>query len=878
MAHKRSEKKRSPLQFQESKLSTVDWIIYFIIFFYLGLVIYSFTPYTHNLDEIKVSILYVLGPILLCLYLFFCAQGYLRIFRSRVLVFLLGYFAVMLVSTLVAGKHYSWVGWLQLGFHISLLGAFFFGFGLIRSKEDIHRVLFLWMIFGLGTAVFGLFHYAGGFKIFIKIFVTEENRYRPMSILFQTFVSAQDDMFSTILNRQFYAAFLVMLLPLSAAYAIVEERSHLWRYIGIAATILMGICLYLAHSKASSGATVVTAFAFLVLYKLFARYKKIRIPHLGIWIAGFLMIALTLGVFTADVGPEKFKTVKRSVESRVIIWGGGWDMFLYGPGSDNWYELESAPPLSPRSLLLGCGPGSFRLVFPRYRSPDYHLHDISNVTLYSHNRYLDLLSETGLLGFVCYMGFILLFFTKGMKGLFKSEHGELRVYNIAFMCSIFGILLSNIFSPNCRWTVVATNMWAILGFGFGVFLYEETSLIKSKEPQKKSRQLPKARIIPSPGLANSLLILMALLLPVVFLCARFGVKRFQGAKFNNTGLTYSKVGEAYQEEGARLSAASPNQEQQEMIEKLAYMSQRYYHAAIDSFNKALAKNRFFITTYYKLAHAYNAVDDVENSLNTYLELRKYAPDYSEIHFNLGVVYAVLSRQKRVKAMKNKKVNQPLLKEAKEFDDTSLKEFRIAAKMSNKHQVQGMYGKKLLLAAKYKEAKKVFEFLLSLSPDELEYIRTLAMICDRTRDEEAALKYYTRLFHIDPTNDAYFNRLEGAYRKSGDEEKFESFLKEAVGANPLDPLPRLRLLQLYIKNNDAENIKKQLTVFTALPNLDKRLSRDPVQRQSQLYELSQAARGVNLEKEERFFLKKCLALDSGTSIGKSCQTRLREISN
>ena len=130
------------------------------------------------------------------------------------------------------------------------------------------------------------------------------------------------------------------------------------------------------------------------------------------------------------------------------------------------------------------------------------------------------------------------------RRLLRSNDGKIRVYIIAFMCSIFGILLSNIFSPNGRWTVVAANLWAILGLGFGAIevARDET------DSQTKTATTPSTLQLPTPMKANLLLVLIVLLLPVVYLSARFSIRRFLGAKYNNNGLNLSKTGEAYDEE------------------------------------------------------------------------------------------------------------------------------------------------------------------------------------------------------------------------------------------------------------------------------------------------------------------------------------------
>lgn len=884
MARVRKKSRIAPPSIKNTeKLSGIHLFLWFLTFAYLGLVVFGFTQYTHNLDEIKVTFLYVGGPILLLVYLFFAATGYVRIFPKFPALLLVGYMLVLFISTLFAGEHYSWIGWIQLCFRLSCLGGFLICYGLMRSKTDVRRAIFIFMVFGLGTTIFGLFHYAGGFQLIENLFYqSESSKTSQLYMLIHTFAFARDDMFSTILNRQFYAAFLVMLIPLSTAYSIVEDKKHFWKYAAIAASIFMVICLYLAHSKASSGALVLTALAFIILYRLFAKYKKIKIPHLGIWIIGFVILALTLGFFTADVGPEKFKTIHRSVESRTIIWKGGWDQFLYGAGPENWYEIDDLP-LNFRSILIGPGPGTFRLIFPRYRSPDYHLHDISNVTLFSHNRYLDLLAENGLLGFLLYMAFFGLFFYMAMKYLLKSRDGEMRVFLIAFICSIFGIMLSNIFSPNNRWAVVATNMWAILGLGFGA-IYTAKDRIAAAEAKDKDESPPPSRTLamPSPAVSTSLIVAVVFLLPVAFLCVKFGMQRFTGAAKHNTGLTMVKQSEIYTEEIEKMERAVQQNPQMasrlnEQIQKYKGVRDRLVMSAIEYYHRALEDNPYFITTYYKLAHAYNTIHDIENSLKTYERLQKYAPDYSEVHFNLGVVSSSLAQLRREQASRaSGEEKTRLLNESEKFEEKALNEFQIAAEMSNKPAVQEMYGRKLIMMRNFEEAREVFRYLIELQPGNRLHIRTMAWLCDQLDDKESALKYFKEIFKSDPTNEYYARRVEELLQELERQDEYRDFLIEFVEINPLDPAPRMRLIELYVREDDMKGLEDQLKALSRLPDLIVNIGRTPSEQQERLWGLALAAQKTGDLSLEKIFLEKTLNIDRSTSIGISAQKRLKQL--
>src|SRR5690606_30405272 len=100
-----------------------------------------------------------------------------------------------------------------------------------------------------------------------------------------------------------------------------------------------------------------------------------------------LLMAATDLYFTIGDLRGQLKNIQERVGPRRAIYAGALGMFADNP-------------------LFGGGPGSFRLLFPEYRSPDYHLTRISNLTLYAHNWVLDLLAETGLAGTLAYLAFL----------------------------------------------------------------------------------------------------------------------------------------------------------------------------------------------------------------------------------------------------------------------------------------------------------------------------------------------------------------------------------------------------------------------------------------------------------------------------------------
>ena len=565
-----------------------------IAYSYLVFIIFSFTPWTNNLDEIKVAALFVGGPILLCLYLFFAARGELRLFPKVPLAILVGYTAVLLLSTLMAGKPYSWAGKIEQMKNLAFLGGFFMFFGLMRTRRDISRSLFLWTLFAFGTAIFGLFHYVGGFELLEKPY---HDPMPAMQVLFKTLAKSKGEMFSTFLGQNLFATFLIMLIPILLGYVIIEKKRS--RRVFAAITIgLMMICFILTRPR-------------------------------DIYFKGFMR--------------------------RSILWKGAWEMFLHGPGGERWYEVKN-PPLNPRSIIIGCGPASYRIIFPRYRNPNYYKYDISHLSLSSFNRFLDLLSETGIIGFACYIGFLCAFFASGLRLLRKTNEREKRIILLGIIFGMLVVCLVDIFRPSSRWESFAAVFWVMLGIGFGVF----ETMREEMHPA-----VPPTRIVHSLGILCLAAVLMA------FFSGVYGVRYFISAIYNNKGLTEASKGEN------EISRFEYELSKQGTVNQKA---KEYFLSAIAEYKQSLRFNPTFITSYYKMAHAYNAIGDEESALKTYQELQKYSPDYSQVHYNLGNMHLALAQKTKDQTVAGK------------LGEEALRELKIAAHMSNEESVQDVYHK------------------------------------------------------------------------------------------------------------------------------------------------------------------------------------------
>jgi O-antigen ligase len=118
--------------------------------------------------------------------------------------------------------------------------------------------------------------------------------------------------------------------------------------------------------------------------------------------------------------------------------------------------------------ILGVGLGSFRVAFPRYQSfPDSKIWD------HAHNDYVEILSETGLLGGLLLLGALLLFFRlafRHLKEKLKTETGRIQLGAALGAC---GLLVHSLFDFNLH--IEANAVW------FAICAALATNSLKTKQ-------------------------------------------------------------------------------------------------------------------------------------------------------------------------------------------------------------------------------------------------------------------------------------------------------------------------------------------------------------------------------------------------------------
>lgn len=109
---------------------------------------------------------------------------------------------------------------------------------------------------------------------------------------------------------------------------------------------------------------------------------------------------------------------------------------------------------------------------------------------YSHNNYIELLANYGLLGFGLFYTPIVVILVLGYKRLLRTHDSELRKYLIWTLMAVAAILASNMFIPSYYMKI----MLVFMGFVFGFFYFLEDRTAVRVKVSRFHRERPPGRV------------------------------------------------------------------------------------------------------------------------------------------------------------------------------------------------------------------------------------------------------------------------------------------------------------------------------------------------------------------------------------------------
>lgn len=331
------------------------------------------------------------------------------------------------------------------------LGALFFF--LLRWKLLDHsyrttrQLIIVIMLVGMGESLYGMFEFFSGYH----------------QILYLENSSLVSSVTGTFVNPNFFAGYLLMVIPLSVGYLLSREANRGARFTGwrnrLSAldgkTLLIGfgiIVMILGFLFSASRMGILSLLLSFSLITLFFRnpQKGQRFSKTSVLI--FTLAFLWAAWIGLDAVIGRFFTVSEDFKWRWMVWVNTFQTFKDFP-------------------LLGSGLGTFERVFPIYQS-FYGLEIVDH----AENDFLQIVSETGLVGAGLLLTPFLILFHRAVSGIRSLSHGEPRRYiGIGAMIGIVGLMLHSLVETNIQ---IPSNAF-LYTFLFAIVLRVSKSETKS---------------------------------------------------------------------------------------------------------------------------------------------------------------------------------------------------------------------------------------------------------------------------------------------------------------------------------------------------------------------------------------------------------------
>lgn len=276
-----------------------------------------------------------------------------------------------------------------------------------ESVEDWRD--FLWFVLALGFAasVLGILQH---FTFNGKLYWFRELRYGGIP-------------FGPYVNRNHFAGFVELVIPMGLSVLLLRAEDRDRRPLVALLTLVPVGALFLSASRGGIAALFLEAGLVAVLGFLrgYGRNQAVGGALLLLVAAGFVV---WLGAGRALQRFETYRKLEVSEARRAEMLGDSWRIFLDHPA-------------------LGTGLGTLEDVFPRYET----LYD-GTVVNHTHNDYVEVLAETGVIGGLICATFLSLFFAAGWKRIAEAKNHLPLALHIGAFSSCCALLAHSLIDFN----------------------------------------------------------------------------------------------------------------------------------------------------------------------------------------------------------------------------------------------------------------------------------------------------------------------------------------------------------------------------------------------------------------------------------------------
>jgi O-antigen ligase len=303
------------------------------------------------------------------------------------------------------------------------------------NRNIINHLILIIMLVGIAESLYGMLEFFSGHRYILNLNM-------QASAVTGTFI-----------NRNYFAGYLLMVIPLSIGYFFSHEALQRSRFLGwrhrlssldgktllIAFGIILMI-LGLLFSASRMGIMSLLLSFSLISFLFRESQKGQRFSKTTVLIFGLALLwAVWIGL---DAVISRFFTTSESFKERWMFWVNTFQIFKDFP-------------------LFGSGLGTFVHIFPMYRS--FH---IRGLVTHAENDFLQLLSEVGLIGIGLLLFVFAFLFFRAVLAIRSFHSGDSKKYiGIGGLVGILALMFHSLVERNIQVPANAflfTFIWAAI--------------------------------------------------------------------------------------------------------------------------------------------------------------------------------------------------------------------------------------------------------------------------------------------------------------------------------------------------------------------------------------------------------------------------------
>ena len=284
--------------------------------------------------------------------------------------------------------------------YTALLALFFLCAQSYRKLEHWHGFVWFLLILGFAVSVFAILQH---FTFNGKLYWVREIQFGGIP-------------FGPYVNRNHFAGLVELLIPPGLAILILRaERRDQLPLVALFTLFPIG-ALFLSASRGGiiSFLGEIGLLAFLILFR---RREGRELAAAGLVVVLAIAFVSWLGIGRALERFASYKTLEVSEGRRIEMLQGTWRIFLDHP-------------------IAGTGLGTLQEVFPLYET----IYD-GLIVNHSHNDYAEVLAETGVVGGLCGLSFLVLLAWTGWKNIVAEKEVMNLAYHAGALVACFGLLV-----------------------------------------------------------------------------------------------------------------------------------------------------------------------------------------------------------------------------------------------------------------------------------------------------------------------------------------------------------------------------------------------------------------------------------------------------